>query len=88
MFRETGACSGAGLTVVVDAAVVVRVGLADHLLDLLVRQVLTQVVHGVRQLRRRNVAVVILVEYLSDIQQIVISMCISLKGFFGVLMYK
>lgn len=60
----------AELTFVVDLAVAVDVGLANHLVDLLVRQLLAQVGHHVAQLGGRNEAVAVLVEYserLSDL---------------------
>merc|ERR1719482_1117653 len=47
---------------VVDLAVTVNVGLADHLVDLLVGQLLAEVGHDVAQLSRRDEAVAILVE--------------------------
>merc|ERR1719217_1112082 len=47
---------------VVDLAVTVNVGLADHLVDLLVGQLLAEVGHDVAQLSRRDEAVAVLVE--------------------------
>lgn len=51
------------LTVVVDHAVPVEVGLADHVVDLLLAEPLAQVRHHVTQLHRRYQTVVVLVEY-------------------------
>ena len=50
-------------TFVVDLAVAVDVGLADHLVHLLVRQLLAQVRHDVSQLRSADEAVTVLVEH-------------------------
>merc|ERR1711924_258558 len=47
---------------VVDLAVTVNVRLADHLVDLLVGQLLAEVGHDVAELRRRDEAVAVLVE--------------------------
>merc|ERR1712146_15172 len=47
---------------VVDLAVTVNVRLADHLIDLLVRQLLAKVGHDVAQLSSGNEAVAVLVE--------------------------
>lgn len=58
------------LTFVVDLTVAINVGLADHLVDLLVRQLLAQVRHDVAQLGGRDETVAVLVEYserLSDL---------------------
>ena len=51
------------LTFVVDLPVAVNVGLPDHLVHLLVRQLLAQVGHHVPQLRRADEAVAVLVEH-------------------------
>ena len=48
---------------IVDLAVAVNVGLADHFVHLLIGQLLAQVGHYVAQLGRRNVAIAILVKY-------------------------
>merc|ERR1719478_1408185 len=47
---------------VVDLAVTVNVGLADHLVDLLVGELLAEVGHDVAELSRRDEAVAVLVE--------------------------
>ena len=49
---------------VVDLAVAVNIGLPDHLIDLLVRELLTEVSHDVSQLSSRDETVAVLVEHL------------------------
>lgn len=51
------------LTFVVDLTVAINIGLADHLVDLLVRQLLAQIRHYVAQLGGRDETVAVLVEY-------------------------
>lgn len=48
---------------IVDLAIAVNVGLADHFVHLLIGQLLAQVGHYVAQLGGRNVAIAILVKY-------------------------
>jgi hypothetical protein len=48
---------------VVDLSVVVRVRLTDHVIHLLVRQLLTQARHHVTELVRGNQAIIVLVKY-------------------------
>lgn len=50
------------LTLVIDLTVAVDVGLADHLVDLLVGELLAEVGHDVAQLSRRYEPVAVLVE--------------------------
>ncbi len=47
---------------VVDLPVTVHIGLANHLVDLLVCQLLAEVGHDMAKLSRRNEAVAVLVE--------------------------
>lgn len=50
-------------TLVIDLSVAVDVGLADHLVDLLVGELLAEVGHDVAQLSRRYEPVAVLVEH-------------------------
>ena len=51
------------LTFIVDLSVAVDVGLLNHLVDFLVRQLLAEVRHHVTQFRRGNEAVAVLIEH-------------------------
>ena len=48
---------------IVDLAIAINVGLADHLVDLLVGQLLTQIGHDVAKLGGRDVPIAVLVKY-------------------------
>lgn len=50
------------LTFIINLAIAVNVGLADHLIHLLVRELLAEIGHDVAQLGRRDEAVAVLVE--------------------------
>ena len=56
--------TGVVRTFVVDESVSVDVGLADHLLDLVVAELLAECHHHLPQLARRDVPVAVLVEHL------------------------
>jgi len=51
------------LTLVVDHSISVQVRLLDHIVDLLLGQLLAQICHYVPQLLRRDQAVVVLIEH-------------------------
>jgi hypothetical protein len=77
--RGCGAGAGAvgehhhpGELVVVDLAVAVEVGLADHLLHLLVRELLAEVDHDVAELGGGDVPVLVLVEHLERLAQLLV----------------
>ena len=57
---------------VVDVAVAVRVGLADHLADLLVAQLLPEVGHDVPELRRGDEPVLVLVEHAERLPELLL----------------
>eukprot|EP00295_Goniomonas_pacifica_P007279 CAMPEP_0175835060 /NCGR_PEP_ID=MMETSP0107_2-20121207/16388_1 /TAXON_ID=195067 ORGANISM="Goniomonas pacifica, Strain CCMP1869" /NCGR_SAMPLE_ID=MMETSP0107_2 /ASSEMBLY_ACC=CAM_ASM_000203 /LENGTH=77 /DNA_ID=CAMNT_0017148323 /DNA_START=57 /DNA_END=287 /DNA_ORIENTATION=- len=57
---------------VVDLAITVDVGLADHLVDLLVGKLLTEVGHDVAELSSGNEAVAVLVEHLEGLENLLL----------------
>lgn len=59
--------------VIVDVSISVDVGLPDHLVHFLLRQLLPQVRHHVPQLRRRNQPVSVPVENLESLDQLLFS---------------
>ena len=58
---------------VVDVTVSVDVGLSDHLVDLLVGQLLSQVCHDVAQLGGRDETVAVTIEDLEGLNQLLLS---------------
>merc|ERR1711924_206524 len=57
---------------VVDLAVTVNIGLADHLVDLLVGQLLAEVGHDVAELSRGDEAVAVLVEHAEGLLELLL----------------
>merc|ERR1711879_941671 len=58
---------------VIDLPITVHICLSDHLIDLLIRELLTQVGHHMTQLSRADEAVAIAVENLEGLNQLFLS---------------
>lgn len=64
------------LTLVIDLAVAVNVRLANHLVDLLISELLAEVGHDVAQLSRRDETVAVLVEHTEGFADLLLAVCV------------
>merc|ERR1712170_63279 len=58
---------------VVNLAIAINISLSDHLIDLLVRKLLTEVSHDVSELGSRDESVAILVEHLKGLKDLLLA---------------